>query len=279
MSWCINLRCFIVLFLIFTTGCKAQTTTELVSDSGKKIVSNSLTYDSTIKTIHILVALCDNKYQGIVPVPAKIGNGQDPANNLYWGCAFGIKSFFKNSNDWKLLKTIAVDSVILERLTFKHKTSNTILIADAYNGQFIKQCTVDFLNSSCGLKKDTLHINNMTVGINGNAKLIAYIGHDGLMDFQLKNTFVNTDNKLRDVMILACYSKHFFSPLLQKAHVQPLLWSTGLMSPEAYTIHAALSAYLNKQPQEQMRSDVAKAYSNYQKCSYNAAYRLLTTGW
>ena len=279
MSWCINLRCFIVLFLIFTTGCKAQTTTELVSDSGKKIVSNSLTYDSTIKTIHILVALCDNKYQGIVPVPAKIGNGQDPANNLYWGCAFGIKSFFKNSNDWKLLKTIAVDSVILERLTFKHKTSNTILIADAYNGQFIKQCTVDFLNSSCGLKKDTLHINNKPVGINGNAKLIAYIGHDGLMDFQLKNTFVNTDNKLRDVMILACYSKHFFSPLLQKAHVQPLLWSTGLMSPEAYTIHAALSAYLNKQPQEQMRSDVAKAYSNYQKCSYNAAYRLLTTGW
>ena len=279
MFSCNYLRCFVVFWLMFIAGCKAQNTTEVEYSSGTKIASHSFIYDSTIKTIHILVALCDNKYQGIVPVPAKIGNGQDPANNLYWGCAFGIKSLFKKSNDWKLLETVAVDSVILERLIFKHKTSNTLLIADAYNGQFIKQCTVDFLNSSCGLKKDTLHINNMTVGINGNAKLIAYIGHDGLMDFQLENTFVNTDNKLRDVMILACYSKHFFSPLLQKAHVQPLLWSTGLMSPEAYTIHAALSAYLNKQPQEQMRSDVAKAYSNYQKCSYNAAYRLLTTGW
>src|SRR5688572_22804615 len=30
------------------------------------------------QVIHIFVALCDNKYQGIVPVPAKIGNGQDP---------------------------------------------------------------------------------------------------------------------------------------------------------------------------------------------------------
>ena len=29
------------------------------------------------KLIHVLVALCDNQFQGIVPVPAKIGNGDD----------------------------------------------------------------------------------------------------------------------------------------------------------------------------------------------------------
>ena len=56
------------------------------------------------KTIHILVALCDNKYQGIVQVPAKIGNGQDPKNNLYWGCGYGVKSFFKKQSEWKLIK-------------------------------------------------------------------------------------------------------------------------------------------------------------------------------
>ncbi|WP_176700834.1 hypothetical protein [Gilliamella sp. Fer4-1] len=37
------------------------------------------------KVIHVLVALCDNKYQKIVPVPKAIGNGQDPKSNLYWG--------------------------------------------------------------------------------------------------------------------------------------------------------------------------------------------------
>src|SRR5688572_31348119 len=50
--------------------------------------------DSLTRTIHIFVALCDNKYQGIVPVPAGIGNGQDPKNNLYWGAGYGLKSFF-----------------------------------------------------------------------------------------------------------------------------------------------------------------------------------------
>lgn len=32
------------------------------------------------KTIHVYVALCDNVYQGIVPVPKTIGNGDDPRN-------------------------------------------------------------------------------------------------------------------------------------------------------------------------------------------------------
>lgn len=32
------------------------------------------------KTIHVYVALCDNVYQGIVPVPKAIGNGDDPRN-------------------------------------------------------------------------------------------------------------------------------------------------------------------------------------------------------
>ena len=34
--------------------------------------------------ISVIVSLVDNASQGIVPVPAKIGNGDDPHGNLYW---------------------------------------------------------------------------------------------------------------------------------------------------------------------------------------------------
>ena len=44
--------------------------------------------DLKLKTIHVFVALCDNKYQGIVPVPESIGNGQNARTNLYWGAAY-----------------------------------------------------------------------------------------------------------------------------------------------------------------------------------------------
>ena len=68
---------------------------------------NNTDFDSTYKTIHIFVALCDNQYQGIVPVPKAIGNGQDPNNNLYWGCGYGIRTYFKkarNGNSSKVKK-------------------------------------------------------------------------------------------------------------------------------------------------------------------------------
>ncbi len=228
------------------------------------------------KTIHIFVALCDNKYQGIVPVPTTIGNGQNPNTNLYWGCGYGMRTFFKKSKEWKLIATRKVSDVILERLIFKHTVKNYYLIADAYDGQYINRCTKDFLNGSCGNQKDTLQLDGKTLGIGGNAALLAYIGHDGLMDFQLSDTYSNPDDKTRDVMILACYSKRFFGPHLKAANVNPLLWTTNLMCPEAYTLHDAL---VNAETNENIREKAAAAYAKYQKCSLKAAKGLLTTGW
>jgi hypothetical protein len=49
------------------------------------------------KTIGVFVALADNASQGIVPVPAAIGDGNDPERNLYWGTAEGLKGVFKHS--------------------------------------------------------------------------------------------------------------------------------------------------------------------------------------
>lgn len=245
----------------------------------EKSIPDNSTFDSNIKTIHVLVALCDNKYQGIVPVPAKIGNGQDPNNNLYWGCAFGVRSYFKNSKSWTLVKRYAIDSIKMERLIFKNKTADYYLVADAYNGKNIKDCTVDFLRSCSGKLKDTLQVNGTAIGINGNAKLLSYIGHDGLMDFSLTESFANTDNQVRDAIILACYSKRFFQPHLQRTKANPLVWSTGLMSPEAYTLHDAIESYIKKEPVENVRTSAAKAYSKYQKCSEKAARNLLVSGF
>lgn len=235
--------------------------------------------DTSYSTIHVFVALCDNKYQGIVPVPAKIGNGQDTKNNLYWATAFGIKTFFKNSKEWKLVRTQAIDSTILERVVFKHTTKNIYLIADAYNGRAIKQCSIDFLKSCAFQEYDTIQIQHKIIGINGYSELSAYIGHDGLMDFSLENTFQNQTDKHKDAIVLACISKKYFAPYLKSSNATPLVWSTGLMSPEAYTLYDALSGYINHETPNKITERAAIAYSKYQKCSLTAAKKLLVSGW
>ena len=236
--------------------------------------------ESGLKTIHVFVALCDNKYQGIVPVPGKIGNGQDAASNLYWGAAFGVKTFFNKSSEWKLIEIKKNPAAnILERILFKHKTKNIFLLADAYDGLYIKQTTVDFLLACSGSGITTVTNNNKEIPFGGAADIIAYVGHDGLMDFSLSNEFEEQNDEDRKAIMLACISKKYFSSLIKSTGAEPLLWSTGLMAPEAYILHDALSKWIDTGDAAQTRNAAAAAYSKYQGCSLNPAKNLLVTGW
>ena len=234
-----------------------------------------------IRTVHVFVALCDNKYQGIIPVGKAIGNGQDPASNLYWGCDNGLKTYFKKkTSDWTLLKTEArISDTILERLIFKHKTQNVYLLAEAYNGKFIKPATIDFLEAAAGENSEEFVCGKDSIYFGGSSNLVAYIGHDGLMDFKLPLQKPSASNKKRETIILACYSQYYFSPHVKNAGATPLLWTTNLMAPEAYTLHDALREWAANKNPEQIRSAAAEAYSKYQDCSLRAAKNLLVSGW
>jgi hypothetical protein len=245
----------------------------------KSFADSNIIFTNKAAIIHVFVALCDNVNQGIVPVPKAIGNGQDPANNLYWGCDYGIKSFFRNKTEWQLVATRKKLNIhILERCIFKHKNNNSYLVADAYDGAFIKECTTDFIEACAGAKKDTTILKD-TLGITGNASLLAYIGHDGLMDFKLTNTPAKKDKQQREAIILACKSKWYFANIIQKTGAKPLLWTTQFMCPEAYTLDAALSGWLKKETDTQIHLRAASAYSKYQHCSVKAASNLLVTGY
>jgi len=270
--------CFLVLLLCAACSQPAKKVNTAKPKVSAPLLKN-ISYDGgALKSIHVFVALCDNKYQGIVPVPAKIGNGQDPDNNLYWGNDYGVRTFFKRSKDWKLIRTRKATGIILERLIFKNIEKNYYLVADAYDGRYIKQTTKDFLHSCSGQQKDTLHIDHKIIGLNGNAGLLAYIGHDGMMDFRLADTIKNTDSKTRNCIILACISKTYFGPFIKSSKSYPLVWTTGLMCPEAYTLHDAINAYINNESKEQIRLSAVSAYNKYQKLGA-ATNRLLVSGW
>lgn len=135
------------------------------------------------KTIHVLVALCDNKYQKIVPVPQAIGNGQDPKNNLYWGAAYGFKTYFAKQKEWQVININKPTSgKILEEIIYKHRNKDVYLIAQAYNGKYIDSTVNDFLDYSAGKKTQQIRLNDKTVMAGGNADLVIYIGHDYLME-------------------------------------------------------------------------------------------------
>lgn len=236
---------------------------------------------SQTKTIHVFVALCDNEHQGIVPVPESLGNGKSPNTNLYWGAAFGVKTYLKNkTNDWNLIASLKSNNpIILERLLFKHATKDVYILADAYDGEQIKSCVEDFLKSSNGQMPVAVNHEEKLLNFGGYADLVAYAGHDGLMDFNVALSYNKNVANKKDVIILACYSKEYFSPEIKKANANPLLWTTHLMAPEAYTLKAAIDGWILNETGTQIDERAAQAYNKYQKCGINGARNLFTTGF
>jgi hypothetical protein len=235
------------------------------------------------RLIHVFVALADNAHQGIVPVPAALGNGGDATRNLYWGAAFGVRTFFRKSSDWKELSTTQnLNSYVAERAIFVHSTTGTYLVADAYRGREIKRAILDFYASSAGQPRMAMKIPTTEKGGNElprTASLSVYVGHDGLMDFLIKETFSGESNERRDAIILACASKSYFAAGLRETGAQPVLWTTGLMAPEGYTLKAALDGWIIGESGEQIRRRAATAYAQYQKCSIASALRLFSSSW
>jgi hypothetical protein len=234
------------------------------------------------KVAYVVVALCDNVNQGIVPVPAALGNGEDPARNLYWGARFGVRTYFNASREWRAVSAVQNPAPrVLERVVYKHATLDAYLVADAYRGAEIAQATADFLNVASGNLNPTFADGGKTYGLGRGAAahLVAYVGHDGLMDFRLPALPGRRDEVRRDAVILACVSKRYFAPALRETGANPLLWTTNLMAPEAYVLKAALDGWLAGEDGERVRQRAAKAYDKYQNCGLRAAQNLFATGW
>jgi hypothetical protein len=99
------------------------------------------------------------------------------------------------------------------------------------------------------------------------------------MDFPLPMEFSGSAGASRSAIVLACASKSYFRKLLRKTGAQPLLWTTGLMAPEAYTLKPALDGWILRESNEQIRQRAAGAYAQYQKCSLAAALRAFSNSW
>jgi len=237
------------------------------------------TANKDLKIIHVLVPLCDNQHQGIVPVNASLGNGQNLRTNLYWGAGYGIKTHFSRSATWQLQQSVLNPSNdILERVIFKHATKNVVLIADAYRGDRMKACLQDYFQILAGIKSDTIPFADSLLVIGNQTDLVAFNGHNGLMDMVI-DTVRNVDGRIKDAIAIACASHGYFVDYLNAAGGYPLVMTAHLLAPEAYVLHNVLDAWIANKTDEETRFVAAQGYHNIQNCGIRGASNLFVTGW
>ncbi len=207
------------------------------------------------KKIHVFVCLADNAHQGLVPVPPKIGNGDDAENNLYWGCDEALPQVLAKSKGWKRTKTEATPSeFIIERRTFEATSGRATLIAEAYRGSQMKVCLEEFEKAIRS----------------GESDLIAFIGHNGLMDMSLTLESA-TPVRRADVIVLCCESDRYFGDRITSQGGRPLLLTTQLMYPGGFILRDAIATWLAGGDGDSVRLAAAKAYATNQSISVKSA--------
>jgi hypothetical protein len=232
------------------------------------------------RVVHVFVALCDNASQRIQPVPAKIGNGDDPANNLYWGCDDGVRTVFSRSKAWKRVSAADPDGdgPILERLVFYNAAANAWLVADGYRGKEIKRCLTDYLSAMAGNLKVDAAAGSRTVAAGGAADLVAYAGHDGLMEFTLETPVPAPGSKPKAAISICCISQAYFTSHMKALKATPLLLTTQLMYPAGQIIHEGVNGWLEGKDGKACVQLAAAAYAKNQKISVKAAAGVFCTG-
>jgi hypothetical protein len=211
--------------------------------------------------IYVIVSLVDNLSQGIEPVPAKIGDGNNPSSNLYWGAAYGVKTFLSKANGWRNLGCEkGVSDTILERCQFAWKDDLTVT-ADAYRGNRIDQAMLDFMQLAATPPNPTKR------------EMVVFIGHDGLMDVQnqpIIERFPKHARHNKQAVALACMSEEFFSEHLLAAGSKPVVTTFSFMAPEAYVLEAVARGFANQASEAELRSSAGIAYAKYQRISTKA---------
>jgi hypothetical protein len=270
-------RASLLVALAALGGCATVSAPKPLRPKEQKVVSLP---QNSVPVAHVLVALCDNRTQGIAPVPKAIGNGDDPERNLYWGTTLGTKRFLANHPDWTEIKFEgAPTEPILARATFRHRATGAYLVADAYRGSEMKTCLKDFLKAAAGHSLGSIEIGEKTLYLGGSAKLVGFLGHNGLMDTTVELQQHVEQTGTRDAIMLACKSQKYFEPAIKLARANPILWTTDLMAPEGYVLEAAVSGWAKKKTGSQIRTDAGRAYHKYQRCGLKGATKLFATGF
>jgi len=205
-----------------------------------------------------------------VKVAPKLGDGQNTETNLYWGAAYGVRTYLAHAGWTVRTREKAPAPGVLERVTFTRTIARRgrqvpiVLVAEAWDGKEIRPAIERFLAMAAGAGDDVPHA-------------VAFVGHDGLMDFALTSApAASRGAPARASIVLACASKPYFEGHLTKGGSHPLLLTTGLMAPEAYVLDAALRAWASGEAAERVRESAAQAYDHFQKCGIKAARRLFS---
>ncbi len=216
--------------------------------------------------VEVHVPLCDNDI--IRCGNAKLGDGDNPATNLYWATTPGFGYWFRRKGSgWtevSVEKENTGDADVLEKRTYRRtiatpaawrkrgapKRYELVVVIRAWRGSAIDRALAAYAADISGKGTD--------------AQLVAFVGHNRLMDID-EFAWPAPGSDVKGTIAIACATAPYMKDTVSAATRVPLLMTSGLLFANAAPLEASVLAFARGGGYAAIRRDAATAYAGVQK--------------
>jgi hypothetical protein len=229
------------------------------------------------------VPLCDNGT--LACGNARLGDGDNPDSNLYWATSPGFGRYFdKRSRGWTLVLdgdggAIAEPDVLDLRVYRRTITSSQAwrergapttfplyIVALAWRGAAIDAALATYATHLSGGPAVPIELpDGTTLAAGGAARLVAYVGHNRLMDVGHPYAWPAAGTARRGMIAIACHTAAYMQPLVPAPTRVPLLLVRDFLFSNAAPLEGAVLAFARGEGFAGIRRDAAAGYAAVQQ--------------
>ncbi len=281
------MRAMLALCVVaWSTGARATpgSSTEVAWLDGltERVITDVAAGKPLVAEVH--VPLCDNT---IIPCGnPKLGDGDNPKTNLYWATTPGFGVWFgRSGSGWKRVAKIVQphgqagnltgDPNILETHVYRRTvrapagwrqrgvaaTFELDIVVHAWRGSAIDRALAAY---AAQISTDTPRALTLADGssleIGGAAQLVAWVGHNRLMDLARFEWPAPVSAK-KGTIAIACHTAAYMEAHVPAATRVPLLMTRDFLFANAAPLEAAVLAFAAGGSYARIRNDAAIAYA------------------
>ncbi len=243
--------------------------------------------------VEVHVPLCESTI--IACGNKKLGDGDNPETNLYWATTPGFGEWFaRRGSGWKrMLKQAAADTGDVDVLAV-HVYRRTLatpaawrkrgapakleldIVVHGWRGKAIDRALDAYAADVSGSTPRTIKLDDgTTLAAGGAAQIVAWVGHNRLMDkesFQWPTPTTMT----KGAIAIACHTAAYMEQDVPGATRVPLLMTRDFLFANAAPLEATVLAFASGGTYAKIRLDAATAYAGVQKREVRQVYGAFT---
>lgn len=234
------------------------------------------------------VPLCDND---VIPCGnARLGDGEDPKRNLYWGTSEGVLGWFgRRGGGWTQVLDGDGDAIgeadVLDLRVWKRTLASpaawrragaparftVYVVAQAWRGERIHEAFTHYADDLYGVTAHAIALPDGTrLAAGGDAHIVAYVGHNHLMDLAAFDWAdvakraagrATPDERPRGAIAIACHTAVYMQDVVPGEQRVPLVMTRDFLLASSAALEGAVLGFARGGDYAAIRRGSAAGYA------------------